>query len=122
MKLLNMVLAFGLLAAVTAPLAAQRARPQRATRERAATDSTKLFVPAAARPPRGMCRIWLAGVPAAQQPAATDCPTALKTRPPKARVIFGDDFADSAKARPGGEDALPPGVKGFSGLKTKKPS
>ncbi len=43
------------------------------------------------RPPRGMCRIWLNGVPPGQQPAPTDCATAVRNRPPNARVIFGDD-------------------------------
>ena len=43
------------------------------------------------RPPRGMCRIWIDGVPAGQQPAPTDCATAVRRRPPNARVIFGDD-------------------------------
>ena len=33
----------------------------------------KQEIPASSRPPAGMCRIWLEGVPAAQQPAPTDC-------------------------------------------------
>jgi len=48
-------------------------------------------VPAAYRPPTGMCRIWLDGVPAGQQPAPIDCATALRTRPSNGRVIFGDE-------------------------------
>ena len=39
--------------------------------------------------PAGMCRIWLDGVQADSQPAPTDCPRALRDRPPNARVIFG---------------------------------
>jgi hypothetical protein len=39
-----------------------------------------------------MCRIWLNGVPASRQPAPTDCATALRRRPPNARVIFGDEL------------------------------
>lgn len=49
-------------------------------------------VPAAYRPPPGMCRIWLEGVPAAQQPAPTDCATAVRNRPSNGRVLFGDDY------------------------------
>ena len=53
-------------------------------------------VPAAYRPPPGMCRIWVDGVPAGQQPAPIDCATALRTRPSNGRVIFGDE----GEARP----------------------
>jgi hypothetical protein len=42
------------------------------------------------RPPKGMCRIWLKDVPAAQQPAPTDCASAVKNCPPSGKVIFGD--------------------------------
>jgi len=51
----------------------------------------KLIVPKPYLPPAGMCRIWLDEVPPAQQPAPTDCATAIKNRPTKGRVIFGDD-------------------------------
>jgi hypothetical protein len=74
-------------------------------------------VPVESRPPRGMCRIWLDNVPAAQQPAITDCPTAIKNRPSNGRVLFGDDYADSAKAKQGDKAKLPPGAKGFTGVK-----
>jgi hypothetical protein len=57
-----------------------------------------------------MCRIWLDGVPAAQQPAPTDCATAVRNRPAKGRVIFGDDYVapkrDTAKGNPS--------IKGFA--------
>jgi hypothetical protein len=46
------------------------------------------------RPPAGMCRIWLDGVPPGQQPAPTDCATAVRNRPANGRVIFGDDYVD----------------------------
>ena len=48
-------------------------------------------VPPAYRPPAGMCRIWIEGVPANQQPAPTDCVTAVRNRPVNGKVIFGDD-------------------------------
>ena len=49
-------------------------------------------VPKEYRPPAGMCRIWLDRVPPKQQPAPTDCPTAVRNRPPNGRVLFGDDY------------------------------
>ena len=48
-------------------------------------------IPTTQRPPAGMCRIWIDGVPAERQPAPTDCATAIRRRPPNARVIFGDE-------------------------------
>ena len=47
-------------------------------------------VPDGYRPPPGMCRIWIEGVPPDRQPAPTDCATAVRRRPANARVIFGD--------------------------------
>jgi hypothetical protein len=88
-----------------------------AQRESSRDTSKKVAIPADARPPKGMCRIWIDAVPAAQQPAATDCPTALKNRPANARVIFGDDFADSTRTKDGDKSKLPPNAKGFSGVK-----
>lgn len=46
------------------------------------------------RPPKGMCRIWLDKVPPRQQPAPTDCPTAVRNKPSNAKVIFGDDYKE----------------------------
>jgi hypothetical protein len=51
------------------------------------------------RPPPGMCRIWLKDVPPSRQPEPTDCSTAIRRRPPNARVIFGDELRGSL--RPG---------------------
>ena len=45
-------------------------------------------VPKAYLPPAGMCRVWVDNVPAARQPAPTDCATAIRNRPPNARVVF----------------------------------
>ncbi len=56
-------------------------------------------IPREYRPPRGMCRIWIEGVPADKQPAPTDCATAVKNKPRNGRVIFGED----AKAENDGE-------------------
>jgi hypothetical protein len=46
-----------------------------------------------------MCRIWLDGVPADQQPAPTDCATAVRNRPANARVIFGPDLPKNWKQK-----------------------
>lgn len=108
MKQLAVVLMSGVLLAAAAPAFAQQARDN---------SKRKSDVPADARPPRGMCRIWIDGVPAAQQPAATDCSTAVKNRPANGRVIFGDDFADSAKVKGAEKPKLPPTAKGFTNMK-----
>lgn len=62
--------------ALASPLAAQARQPDQ--------------VPDAYKPPAGMCRIWVDGVPANRQPAPTDCATAVKNRPANGRVIFGE--------------------------------
>ena len=108
MKQLLVVLMSGLFLAAAVPASAQQSRDNGKKRS---------DVPADARPPRGMCRIWIDGVPPAQQPAATDCQTAVKNRPANGRVIFGDDFADSAKAKGTDKPKLPPTVKGFTDVK-----
>ena len=111
MKHLKAVLTLSLIVATAAPVMAQQPTPKDSSKKGA----TK--IPADARPPKGMCRIWIDGVPAAQQPAVTDCPSAVKNQPANGRVIFGDDFADSSKAKQPGKGKLPPDVKGFTGVK-----
>jgi hypothetical protein len=103
----------GLIVATAAPVFAQRTMRE-TTRD---TMKRTAAIPADARPPKGMCRIWLDGVPAAQQPAATDCSSAVKNRPANGRVIFGDDYADTSRAKTADRPALPPGAKGFTGVK-----
>ena len=77
---------------LAAPAGAQVLRGQEKERE---GDT----VPAAYRPPAGMCRIWVEKVPAAQQPAPTDCATAIRNRPANGRVLFGDDYAKGDSRR-----------------------
>ena len=64
-------------------------------------------IPAGYRPPPGMCRIWIDGVAPAQQPAPTDCKTAVRNRPSNGRVIFGDDY----EPKGGKKSKLPPPKK-----------
>jgi hypothetical protein len=56
-------------------------------------------VPPGFYPPAGMCRIWINGVPAAQQPAPTDCASAVRNRPTNGKVLFGDDRSKSKKSK-----------------------
>ena len=58
-------------------------------------------VPKEYLPPPGMCRIWIDNVPANRQPAPTDCATAIRNKPPNARVIFPPGKAGEQKAAPG---------------------
>ena len=76
------VLVFAALAAGSASLQAQ-ARPQ--------PQEPRPTVPRTHLPPPGMCRIWLDNVPAAQQPAPTDCASAVRNQPRNGRVIFSDE-------------------------------
>jgi len=73
-----------------------------------------LAIPVRARPPAGMCRIWLDDVPVAQQPAPTDCALAVRNRPAKGRVVFGDDYVTTKRAS---TPASQPFVKGFAPAK-----
>jgi hypothetical protein len=96
------VLAISVMAAAATPLGAQG-------RER----ESRSEVPRAYLPPPGMCRIWLDNVPPAQQPAPTDCASAVRNRPENGRVIFNDAKRGSLKLppvkslRPGGREAKP---------------
>ena len=57
----------------------------------AQSSSSQSDVPAAYVPPAGMCRIWLRNVPPMQQPAPTDCRTALRGKPVGSTVIYGPE-------------------------------
>jgi hypothetical protein len=103
------------------------ASPQLAQAQR----GQKPDIPASSRPPAGMCRIWLDDVPASRQPAPTDCASAVRNRPAKGRVIFGDDYVTKSKRpedntkRPidSGTKAKGQIIKGFAPIKgkSKKP-
>src|SRR5258707_12314496 len=57
------------------------------------------IVPPGFFPPAGMCRIWINGVPAGQQPAPTDCVSAVRNRPANGRVLFGDEPPKGKKGK-----------------------
>ena len=73
------------LAALVVPGVAQAQRGKQ-DRERERPEASTRF-----KPPPGMCRIWIEGVPGSRQPAPTDCVSALRNRPANGRVVFGDD-------------------------------
>ena len=79
------------------------------------TSSQADSIPAEYRPAAGMCRVWLEGVPASQQPAPTDCSTATQKKPANARVIFGEDPKRNGNAK---STQLP--VKGLAPAPVKK--
>ncbi len=56
-------------------------------------------VPVAMLPPAGLCRIWINEVPASQQPAPTDCATALRQRPANGTILYGPTERDSMGER-----------------------
>jgi len=62
-------------------------------------------VPVSFTPPAGLCRIWLSGVPASQQPAPTDCAKAIKNRPSNAAVLFGPN-PSKRRTEPGELDSF----------------
>ena len=102
MKRVLLALGFvGALAVTAAPAHAQGfTRPLRRDLQEAIKD-----VPRSYLPPPGMCRIWLDGVPPGQQPAPTDCASAVRNRPSNAKVIFGkDEKDDDGKSPPKKDD------------------
>lgn len=103
MKQFTMILAL-VCAAALAPVHGARAQQR---------DRKPATIPPGSRPPAGMCRIWLDDVPAGQQPAPTDCATAVKNKPQNGRVIFGDDYAKK-EDKGDKKKSPPPFVKNFA--------
>jgi hypothetical protein len=78
---------------------AEAQRPVPAKPQPVAQKPGREIVPPGFFPPAGMCRIWINGVPAGQQPAPTDCASAVKNRPANGKVLFGDDPPKSKKGK-----------------------
>ncbi len=96
-------------ASLSVVLVSPLARPLAAQGRRAPTQPA---LPAHLMPPAGKCRIWMEGVPPAQQPAPTDCQTALRQKPSNGTVIFGPTVRQEAArgfrptARPASRDTV----------------
>ena len=116
---MNVRLALGLAVIAAGCPRVMAAQDSAAMRKVAVRDTGS--VPVNARPPAGMCRIWLDDVPVSRQPAPTDCASAVRNRPPRGRVVFGDDYVKREKPRNGSRPL--PFVKGFAPKRpeTKKP-
>lgn len=88
---------------------AEAQRPVPATpRTQQQSPRREQIVPPGFYPPAGMCRIWINDVPAGQQPAPTDCASAVRNRPANGKVLFGDEppkgkkgKSDKKKSSPG---------------------
>jgi len=96
MKLRSAFMTFGFLALSAGIAHGQQPQPTQ-PRPQSQPQQGGDDVPKASRPPAGMCRVWLDKVPAKQQPAPTDCPTAVKNKPANAKVLFGDDYVEKGK-------------------------
>lgn len=78
---------------------AEAQRPVPAKSRAKQSQRREQIVPPGFYPPAGMCRIWVNEVPAAQQPAPTDCASAVRNRPANGKVLFGDDPPKSKKGK-----------------------
>jgi hypothetical protein len=90
---LGLVLSAGVAEAQRRP---NQGRAEKAQAEQSRRDQT---VPKGFGPPAGMCRIWISGVPASQQPAPTDCASAVRNRPANGKVLFGEDPSKANKGK-----------------------
>ncbi len=78
---------------------AQRPVPANPRAQQQQSPRRDQIVPPGFYPPAGMCRIWINGVPAAQQPAPTNCASAVRNRPTNGKVLFGEDRSKSKKSK-----------------------
>jgi len=78
---------------------AEAQRPVPANPRSQQSQRREQIVPPGFFPPAGMCRIWINDVPAGQQPAPTDCASAVRNRPANGKVLFGDDPPKSKKGK-----------------------
>lgn len=75
-------------------------------------EAADIVIPETAWPPAGMCRVWLRDVPERQQPAPTDCVTALRTRPRDATLLMGEPIQDARRL----QQVLAPATDGRGSL------
>lgn len=73
------------------------AAPVLAQGKPAEKEAADVVIPETAWPPAGMCRVWLRDVPERQQPAPTDCVTALRSRPRDATLLMGEPIQDARR-------------------------
>src|SRR5205085_630866 len=96
---------FALAAAVGLAVSASTAEAQRPVPAKPKSQTTQTqsrrdqIVPPAFFPPTGMCRIWLNDVPAGQQPAPTDCASAVRNRPTNGVLVPVQGSTDCSYAR-----------------------
>lgn len=90
-----MLVVFGALVPVLRVEAQSKSSSEKASEKVKDREASDAGIPKEYLPPSGMCRIWVEGVPPAQQPAPTDCPTAVRNKPSNGRVIYGDEKARS---------------------------
>lgn len=86
------------------PVMAQTQVPVRSLVPSKGKGESRLEVPRSHLPPKGMCRVWLDNVPPAQQPAPTDCASAIRNRPSNGRVIFSEDKAGKGAGEAAGKE------------------
>lgn len=110
-KLMTVVGAMGVSLAAAGFSPAAVATAQRTQGAASKADQKSDSIPREYMPPAKMCRVWIDGVPPAQQPAPTDCPTAIQKKPANGRVIYGEEKGK-------GGEKLP--VKGFTRPPTEK--
>ena len=89
----------GLVLSAGVASAQRRPVPVRSGNEQTAQSRRDPIVPPGYAPPAGMCRIWIKGVPPSQQPAPTDCSSAVRNRPANGKVLFGDDAGKAKKGK-----------------------
>ena len=87
--------------ALSAGVANAQRRPVPVTQgtEQTSQSGRDPVVPPGYSPPAGMCRIWIKGVPPGQQPAPTDCSSAVRNRPANGKVLFGDEPRKAKKGK-----------------------
>ncbi len=86
---------------LSAGIAEAQRRPSQGKSERTQAEQSRRdpVVPKGFAPPAGMCRIWITGVPAGQQPAPTDCASAVRNRPANGKVLFGESPSKASKGK-----------------------